>query len=216
MTWRQYAPTALVFLGVVLLLAPAAVPVQPHLTQTAQPGTILDEAALEEEGYTVVAYENLSDRGKAIYRATLREGGSYTLPSGAGAAEFPYPSGEDLSDVEDYRQREIQSSVVIERPPDVDLPPADEPVGMAGLDEGDGQEVGGGAEPPAQREGGPRGDGPNVTRAQIARYDVVETRTERPGMGARANLLRLLSVVLGVLALVTGGYYRSLPRSRDG
>lgn len=214
MSWRGHAPTVLVLVGVVLMLAPAAVPVQPHLVHSSSPGTINDEAALEAEGYTIVAYEDLSDRGQAIYRATLRQGGTYTVPSDAGATDFPYPSGEDLADVEDFRQREIQASVVIERPPDADLPPADEPVGMAELDEGEPRVDGGAAGPPAQREGEPPGSGPNVTRAQIARYDVVETRAERPGMGARGSLVRLLSVVLGTVAIVIGGYYRSLPRSR--
>lgn len=217
---RTTLTRALVLLGVVLLVAPALLPIQPVLYHDTGHGTVDDRAELEAQGYEVVAYENLSARGQELYVTTLRAGGEYYVPLGAGADEFPYPSPSELREVRDYRQRTALGRIVIERPTHGDLPPADEPVHAAEhLDErgddrdrkrgtpGDGERA-----TPGDRERG-TADGRSVEerRQQIARYDVVETRTDLPPLEAPASLLRLLSVVGGVLALGIGGYLGSQP-----
>lgn len=218
---RTILTRALVLLGAVLLVAPALVPIQPVLYHDTRHGTVDDRAELEAQGYEVVAYENLSARGQELYVATLRAGGEYYVPLGAGADEFPYPSPSELRDVRDYRQRSTLGRIVIERPTDGDLPPADEPLraaerpGKPGGDrdrERDGTPGDGERATPADRERGTEDDrSVEERRQQIARYDVVETRTDLPPLEAPASLLRLLSVVGGVLALGIGGYLGAQP-----
>lgn len=206
--------TALVVAGIALLVAPVLVPVEPVLSHDTRRGTLDDAAELRADGYEVIAYENLSERGKELYVRTLRNGGEYHVAQGSGAPEFAYPSRGELADVEDHRERETLRSVVIERPPDADLPPADEPMQAAEhrperRDRRDRDGSAGRATPTDGRAT------PTASveerRTQIARYDLMTTGTERPPLTATAPLLRLLSALGGVLALGTGGYLRSLP-----
>lgn len=197
--------TALVVAGIALLVAPVLFPIQPVLYHDTRRGTTDDRAELETRGYEIVAYENLSERGQELYLLTLRNGGEYQAPLGTGAPEFAYPTRGELADVEDYRERETRRSIVVERPPDADLPPPDEPVEIAERrSERREQAVEEGERPTPTASTAER-------RRQIARYDLLTTRTDRPPLTATASLLRLLSAVGGVLALGTGGYLRSLP-----
>lgn len=205
---RHTIANVLLVVGIALLVAPMFAPIQPVLYHDTHRGTMDNRSQLEAQGYEIVAYENLSDRGKELYVRTLREGGQYHVPTGAGAAEFAYPSPDELAQVEDYRKREALTTVVIERPPDADLPPPDEPVDAAEHIE----------ERRKDREEGRTGEHERQTgqsveerRQQIARYEVLTTQTGRPPLTATASLLRLLSTVLGVTALGLGGYLRSLP-----
>lgn len=187
-------------LGIALLVAPALFPVQPVLFHDTDPGTTMNGSQLAEQNVTVVAYEDLSDRGKELYLAALRNGGEYTVPQGQGASDFAYPSNAELREVEDYDERRRMMQVVIERPDDGSLPPADEPVDRA-------EYV---AERESEREGGSNRSEAEI-RAQIARYDAMTTRTGQPDLMATPSLLRFLSAAGGVLAIGVGGYVRSKP-----
>ncbi|MFC6755955.1 hypothetical protein ACFQER_03560 [Halomicroarcula sp. GCM10025894] len=88
------AGTVLLVLGVTALLGPALFPVQQVLYHETRAGTMADGPELRAEGYTVIEYENLSERGKEIYVDALRSpDGAYTVPVGQGASEFPYDGG---------------------------------------------------------------------------------------------------------------------------
>lgn len=224
-------PRVLVVLGVVLLVAPALVPVQPVLYHDTRPGTVDNRSQLEARGYEVVAYGNLSQRGQDLYVRALQERGEYTVPVGQGAPEFPYRSPAEIRESRDYRDRQARTTIVVERPPDAQLPPADEPVyraehmqerdqerkrgGEAERTPGDGDAGSGGGDQRGTDAEGTRqtADDRSVEewRQQIARFDVVETRTDRPPLDAPASLLRLLSAVGGVLAIGVGGYLRAQP-----
>jgi hypothetical protein len=198
---RQFTrSSALLGLGVVLLVAPALFPIQPVLYHDTGPRTLDNRTQLQEQGYEIITYENLSDRGQELYVQTLRNGGEYTVPLGEGAADFAYPTAGDLGNVSDYRERNALRSVVIERSANTDLPPPDEPVEAAEHRKERAEE---------------RGTEDNMSveehRQMIARYDVMTTRTDHPPLTTPTPLARLLSTVLGVLALATGGYLRSLP-----
>lgn len=210
MTLRTHVPTALVLLGVAALVVPALVPVQPKLYHDTRAGVTGNATEIEQQGHEIVAYEDLSDRGQELYRRALRADGEYGVPVGEGASAFPYPTATELAETEDFRERNAMTAIAIERPPDADLPPADEPLDRA-------------EHRPIQREG-PEGvtDGeaertPRETasvedrRRQIARYDLVRTHTGRPEFTALPNLLRFLSVAVGAVAIASGGYLRSLP-----
>lgn len=199
MNRRETLGVALVGLGVVLLIAPSLAPVQPVLFHDTNEGVTGNASELEEQGLTVVAYENLSDRGQELYVETLRNGGRLTVPMDAGAAEFPYPTQQELSNVSDYRERSAMSTIVIERPDDADLPPADERLHAA--EYGHDKEEG---ETPSESEIEER-------RQQIARYDSMSTRTDSPALSGSQHLLRLLSLVASVLSLGIGGYLLSSP-----
>ncbi|MFB6165909.1 MAG: hypothetical protein ABEJ31_12185 [Haloarculaceae archaeon] len=193
---------ALVLVGIVLLVGPALLPVQPmlyHDTRLGQPG---NASELRERGFEVVPYENLSERGQALYVATLEHGGEYAVPQGQGASDFAYPKPSDRRverprgrvDVEDrYR------GIAIERPADdAGLPPADEPVRLARRER-----------PPGERGG--ENASVEQRRREIARYDLLRTRTDLPPLSATPNVVRLLSVALGAVAIGAGGYRRSRP-----
>lgn len=220
-TARSVTPGGvLVVLGIVLLVGPALFPVQPVLYHDTSDRAIGNATELEAAGITIVAYENLSERGQQLYVASLRADGEYSVPVGAGAPEFAYPTPAELGAVEDYRQRQSMTRIAIERPPDADLPPADEPVQFAEdrvrnererdrRSESDPE-----GDPEGERTGTPGTEtGPTVEemRQQIARYDLMSTRTDRPPLTASPNLLRLLSAVLGIVAVGTGGYLHSRP-----
>lgn len=206
----------LLALGITLLVAPALFPLQPVLYHDTDPGLPGTRAELEERGYDIVAYENLSARGQALYVRTLREGGEYRVPVGEGAPDFDYPTPGELDEERDYRARRARRRIVIERPDDADLPPADEPVEFADerrdrperRDEHDDRERG---EQRTPEPGTPTEQTLEERRQLIARYDVMTTRTDRPPLTARSSLVRLASALLGVLGLATGGYRRALP-----
>ncbi|WP_415383094.1 hypothetical protein [Halosimplex sp. TS25] len=132
---------ALVALGVVLLAAAAVVPVDAvrwHDTSADQPHFAAGNATeLRGEGYDIVAYENLSDRGKELYVATLESGGEYRVPAGEGAEDFAYPSRADVIEDANHSGLDAQAAmhVAIERPNgSADIPAADEPVDDARYD----------------------------------------------------------------------------------
>lgn len=209
----QRVAAALVVVGVALLVAPALVPVQPVLSHDTGPGAMANASQLEAEGYTIVAYGNLSERGQELYVRTLRNGGQYRVPLGEGAEEFTYPTYEELGEIEGYEERRALRSIVVERPPDADLPPADEPVERV-------EELAERREERRERaaEAGeatpePDPDRPSLDerRQQTARYDVVSTETAPPPLTATGSLLRLLSACVGIVAVGVGGYRRSLP-----
>ena len=85
----------LVVLGVVLLIGPALAPVQQYRVHDTRGGTVSDRAELEEQDFRIVAYQNLSDRGKELYRKTLENGGRYTVPIGQGAPDLEYEADRD-------------------------------------------------------------------------------------------------------------------------
>lgn len=192
--------TALVVCGIALLVAPALFPIQPVLSHDTRRGTVDDRTELEQQGFEIVAYENLSERGQDLYVRTLTNGGEYRVPQGEGAPDFTYHAPGDLDTAESYRERRARRGIIIERPAEADLPPADEPV-RAAEDRDEAAEERGTADEPSVEE----------RRRQIARYDLMTTRTARPPLTARSSLVRLLSVVLGVIALGVGGYLRAQP-----
>lgn len=195
---RSKIGLGLVALGVILLIVPSLAPVQQVLYHDTGPGTIENETALERQGYTVVEYENLSERGQELYAATLRSGGRMTVPVGQGATDFAYPTETELAEYERYSEREKAQAVVIERPEDADLPPADEPLRAAEYRvREDGEEA-----TPSQDE-------IQQVRDEIARYDVITTHTGEPPLGGTQHLLRLIALLAGVIAIGTGGYLLS-------
>lgn len=198
---------ALVAVGLVLLVSPAFAPLDPVLEHDTRRSTWENGTVIEDDSYRVVAYENLSERGKELYVATLRNGGEYTVPVGEGAPEFAYPTDADLAAAESYPDRLEMSFVVVERPPDADLPPADERVSRA-------EDIKRRMEEREEETGeAPPGADMSVEeiRAQIARYDVMETRTTMPAPNSKPALLRLLPALLGVVAVGTGGYLSTKP-----
>lgn len=206
MTHRNTLTAALVVAGIALLIVPALFPLQPMLYHDTSQGTLDDRTELEEQGYEVIAYENLSERGQALYVRTLKEGGRYGVSLEEGATDFAYPTPGELGDVENYRDRNALESIVIERPPEADLPAADEPLHAA-------DHYRERQERRERTEGGETEDGPSEAerRQQIERYDLMTTRTDQPPLTAPPSILRLLSAVVGVLAIGTGGYLRSKP-----
>lgn len=132
---RQQVGAALLALSLVLLALPLVFQVQPvreHETWDdvdVPPDETVDETLLRERGATVVAWENLSERGRELYVRTLREGGRYAVPSGSGAPDFSYPTDaeqEAAFESAEGERRYPPGTYVIERPTDGSLPPADE------------------------------------------------------------------------------------------
>lgn len=194
--------TALLVVGVAVLLLPALFPVQQVLYHETRAGTMANESELEQQGYTVVAYENLSARGQELYVAALESPEPYTVPAGQGAAEFPYETPSGFEEIEDYERRRALTSIVIERPDESDLPPPDEPIEMV------------------EYEADQRPESVNQTaveqrQRQTARYDLMTVEKSTPPLTATSNLLRLGMAVFGVLAIGIGGYLRASPR-RNG
>ena len=199
MTHKSILSTVLLVAGLVLLIAPTLVPIQPTLVHDTTRGTIGNASEISADGYEIVAYENLSDRGQELYVQTLRSGGTYSVPVGEGAPEFRYPTAGELGETESYQERNALQAVVIERPVASDLPPPDEDVAMA-------EQI---------LEHNQRANESGVSEAelrrQIGRYDLMTTRTARPPLQEPASLAHLGIAVLGVLAIGTGGYFRSKP-----
>lgn len=124
---------ALVGIGVVLLLSSAVIPVAPvrwHDTSPEVPQFAEGNAtALTQEGYEIVAYENLSQRGKHLYVKTLTGGGEYRVAVGDGAEEFEYATREATIERAASSPGPIRietALIVVERPNGSDLPAADE------------------------------------------------------------------------------------------
>ena len=200
MTRNTTISNVLLVVGLALLIAPALFPIQPILVHDTRPGTIDNASQIREQGYRIIAYENLSDRGQQLYVQTLGHGGEYSVPLGEGAPEFNYPTPSELGSVSDYRNRTALQGVAIERSAKSDLPPADEPLQAAESVqrryERNNQTA------PSQKE----------IRRQIGRYDLMTTRTASPPLEEPTSLARVVVAALGVLALGIGGYLRSKPR----
>lgn len=126
MTRTPSLSIVLVSLGVVLLVALVLFPIQPVLYHATRRGTLDNRTVIEERGYEIIAYANLSDRGQELYVQTLEHDGRYRVPLGADAQDFAYPTDGELGDARDYEERNALEHVVIERPPDANLPPPDE------------------------------------------------------------------------------------------
>jgi hypothetical protein len=212
MTPRLTRSHALLAVGLLLLVTPAFAPLQPVLEHDTRRGSFEDGTRLEEEGYRIVAYEDLSERGKELYVKTLRNGGTYRVALGDGASDFRYPTQAEVDDREGYEARVELSHVVVERPANASLPPADEDV-EHGVDvvqerEKDRKEraengTSDGAIPTTRSEA--------EIRRQVARYDVMQTRTTKPGLTGEAALLRFGAAALGIVLTGTGGYLSSKP-----
>lgn len=113
---RRALAALLVVLSLPLFGVPALVPVEDVRHHQSSP--YLGESATlgADAAVTVVAYENLSDRGQSLYRATLENGGSHWVHKGEGAEGFGYPGAGD----------DAVPTVVVDRAGATDLPPADE------------------------------------------------------------------------------------------
>ena len=199
MTRKSILSTVLLVAGLVLLIAPALVPIQPTLVHDTTRGTIENASEITGDGYEIIAYENLSDRGQELYVQTLRSGGTYSVPVGEGAPEFRYSTAGELGKAESYQERNALQGVVIERPVAGDLPPPDEDVTMA-------EQI-----LEHNQRANESGLSEAELRRQIGRYDLVTTRTARPPLRDPASLAHVGIAVLGVLAIGTGGYFRSKP-----
>jgi hypothetical protein len=185
MTRRNTLGTALVVLAVVLFVIPAFFPVEAvliHNTRDSQPG---EPDLIREDGYEIVAYENLSDRGQELYVQTLENGGEYSVSQSEGAPDFSYPTNAERRAAFENESIDRPGAVVILRPEDdTALPPADErPFG-----------------PPRENET------EQERRDRNLRYDAMQTRTEQPSLGSVSQLLRLLAGLLAVISLGVGGY----------
>jgi hypothetical protein len=185
---RHTIGAALVVLGTVLLVLPAFFPVQPTLIHDTRPNTFDGPAEFAQEGIEVIHYESLSERGQELYVRTLESGGEYHVAPGEGAPDFEYLTSNERTEAFEEGQNERPGVVVIERPDDADLPPADEPFGRTAPDE----EV-------------------SDRQQQTNRYDMMETATEPPGLGSVPQLLRLGAALIAILSLGVGGYLRAQP-----
>ncbi len=183
---RHTIGTALVVLGTVLLVLPVFFPVQPILVHDTGYNTFDGPEEFAQEGIVVVHYESLSERGQELYVRTLEAGGEYHVAPGEGAPDFEYLTSNEHTEAFEESQNQRPGVVVIERPDDADLPPADEPFGSS---------------EPGQDE--------DERSQQIKRYDMMSTATKPPGLGSVPQLLRLGAALIAVLSLGVGGYLRS-------
>jgi hypothetical protein len=111
---RRAVGAGLLVLGVLSLVVPALVPVGSEHVHDTRPTTTESRAELEDRGVPVLAYDDLSDRGQAVYREALLTGGVYSVPPGQGIQALEYPDNDP-------------KLVAIERPADAeDLPSPDE------------------------------------------------------------------------------------------
>jgi len=185
---RHTIGTALVVLGALLLVVPALFPVQPILIHDTTLRTFDGPQELEQDGYSIVSYENLSERGQELYIRTLEAGGQYQVELGEGAPEYEYLTSNERTEAVSENRTRQPGLVVIERPENVDLPPADEPFGRAAPEEEDDER-----------------------RQQVQRYVLMGTATEPPGLGSVPQLLRLGAALSAILSLGVGGYLRARP-----
>jgi hypothetical protein len=188
MTRRNTLGTTLVALAAVLFVVPAFFPVQPmllHDTGSTVPG---EPEMIRDDGYEIVAYGNLSDRGQDLYVQALENGGEYAVSQGEGAPDFAYPTDAERRAAYRNGTSVRPGSIVIRRPADdAGLPPADE------------------------RAFGPRREGETdeERRERALRYDAMDTRTEQPDLGAPTQLARLVAALLAVVSMGVGGYLLS-------
>lgn len=180
---------ALVVLAVGLFIAPAFFPVQATLVHDTGAFTFDGPEQFEEEGITVIQYDNMSDRGQELYVRTLEKGGEYHVSPGQGASDFNYLTGNERQNALEANSDQRPRMIVIERPEDADLPPADEAFERSGR-QGDGED--------------------DQRRQQVQRYELMETATEPQSLGSVPQLLRLGAAVLAVLSLGLGGYLCSV------
>lgn len=112
---RQLA-FGLLLLSALLFGAATAVPPQDVRMHDTSP-YLGENASLNEDApVRIVAYENLSERGQELYRKTLKNDGRYWVPLDEGATDYEY-----------YETQSIENeALVIVRPQNTDLPPADE------------------------------------------------------------------------------------------
>ncbi|MFB6138463.1 MAG: hypothetical protein ABEJ42_09050 [Halobacteriaceae archaeon] len=106
----------LVLASLPLFFVPALFPAGDVLEHDTSPYLAANASLEGSDAARVVTYENLTERARTLYRETLRRGGTYRVPLDEGAPEFRYPEPGTT----DYRP------LVIVRPADADLPPADE------------------------------------------------------------------------------------------
>jgi hypothetical protein len=192
MNRRNTLGTALVVLAVLLFVGPAVFPVQPVLIHDTDRTTRDSPSELREQGIPVVAYENLSERGKEVYVAAL-EGEDYRVGQDAGAPDFRYPTSAERREAFEADNVSGTGMVVIERPEDdSDLPPADERFSGA-----------------REEEEAKNDEQPEERRERVLRYDAMVTATDQPPLGSTRQLLRLGAVMLAVVSLGTGGYLLS-------
>jgi len=185
---RNKVGTALVGLAVVLFVVPAFFPVQAmlvHDTRASVPG---EPELIREEGYEIVAYGNLSERGQELYGRTLENRGEYRIGQGEGASEFEYPTSAERRAAFENESRERSGRIAIKRPED-----------DAGLPQADERAFG----PPREDES------EEERRERSLRYDAMDTRTEQPPLGAPSQLARLAAALLAVISLGVGGYLLS-------
>ncbi|WP_424019407.1 hypothetical protein ACOZ4N_08030 [Halorientalis pallida] len=215
---RSRISAAFLVVGAVLLIAPALAPVQPVLYHEVDGPLITEKSALEERGVDVIAYENLSDRGKDLYERALRNGGDYQVPAGQGASDFQYRTELEADDESEPRRRFGPRVIAIERPEDSDLPtldervpdrrpPDSEPDEAAGT--GSSETVGESSnttETPADGTG----DRPPEQQEENE-YTLLRTSLGQPPLTDSGNLLRFVAVLAGVVMLGSGGYLRSKP-----
>ena len=196
MNRRNTLGTALVVLAVVLFVVPAVFPVQPVLIHDTDRSTRDSPSELREQGVPVVAYENLSERGKEVYVAAL-EREDYRVGQDAGAPDFRYPTSAERREAFEADNMSGTGMVVIERPEDdSELPPPDERFfGAREEEEAENDE-----QPEERRE---------ERRERVLRYDAMMTATGQPPLGSTRQLLRLGAVMLAVVSLGTGGYLLS-------
>jgi hypothetical protein len=188
MNRRNKLGTALVALAVVLFVAPAFFPVQAVLVHDTRASAPPEPEEIRDQGYEIVAYGNLSERGQGLYVRTLENGGEYRVGQGEGAQEFGYPTDAERRAAFRNDSLERPGGIVIERPEDdTGLPRADE-----------------------RAFGPPREGETEAEREERAlRYDAMETRTEQPPLGSLPQLLRLAAALIAVLSLGVGGYLLS-------
>lgn len=222
---RSRIAAALLVVGTLLLVAPAVAPVQPFLSHEVQGAITDDPAVLRDRGIDVIAYENLSERGKTLYERTLRNGGSLQVPVGSGAADFEYRLDPETEREAASRPGFDPRMIAIERPADADFPTLDDRRSAerrppdernrreAGGTDGAGSASDGGSDGPATATDGSstdRTDSPAQSRDQ-ERYNLLQTRLAYPPLTDPGNLLRFLSVLAGVVLVGSGGYLRSRP-----
>ncbi|RXK49453.1 hypothetical protein [Halorientalis pallida] len=219
---RSRISAALLVVGAVLLITPGVVPVQPVLSHEIGGAITAEPSELESEDVEVIAYENLSERGKELYERALRDDGSYVVPTGEGAPDFQYRAELETEREDDSVQRFGPRTVAIERPDDPDFPVVDERVPERRPPEsepGEADETGGG-----DAEGGARAsanttdapdDEPDERTAErprdAGRYNLLRTSFGNPSLTDPGNLLRFVAVLAGVVILGSGGYLRSKP-----
>ncbi|MFC5972610.1 hypothetical protein ACFPYI_14830 [Halomarina salina] len=112
---RRTVSIVLLLLSLPLFAAPAMLPVEDvrmHDTTSylGENATVTDSPAVR-----VVAYENLSTHAQDLYRQTLEHDGTYRVAIDDGASDYRYYNGNGQF-----------KSLVIERPANSTLPPADE------------------------------------------------------------------------------------------